>query len=336
MQVHGDSVMRGVPCHWQAVARTALLSLALLASACDEPPERPPVVRTPDWAKVSEGQTAEARRRDVPVAFENDLGLRFVYVPSMGERIDAPVDEAASDAPAASATTAVYMQITEVSVRELDRWPKAPRRKPRDSIRGATDLKPASVSFLQAQAYADWLTQRDDGWAYRLPTKQEWSHARRVDCPSDSPPEWFRRRSNLFDACAASHIEGEVMKDHFAWDDGWPQAAPVASFEPGTLGLYDMVGNVSEWCQDVKARPRAGERTGDSGAGPQGMPRLPLRPFEGGLRPVCGPSWADGAPLEWALQSEELMNASASVSMVGFRLVAERRPSGEARVKRDG
>jgi len=62
--------------------RLSLLPVALLGmSACgNENP--PPAAKTPSWAKVAPEQIAEAKKHGVPVAFENDLGMRFVLIPA--------------------------------------------------------------------------------------------------------------------------------------------------------------------------------------------------------------------------------------------------------------
>ena len=65
--------------------------LALLLPACghDEPPE----VEVPSWAHVAPEQIAEAKKHGVPVAFENDLGMRFVLIPAGTFLMGSPEDE---------------------------------------------------------------------------------------------------------------------------------------------------------------------------------------------------------------------------------------------------
>ena len=61
----------------------AVVLLALLAAAgCGDDEPAPPMVEVPEWAKVAPEQIAEAKKHGVPVAFENDLGMRFVLIPA--------------------------------------------------------------------------------------------------------------------------------------------------------------------------------------------------------------------------------------------------------------
>lgn len=87
------------------------------------------------------------------------------------------------------------------------------------------------VSWLDAQAFANRLTQRHDGFAYRLPTEAEWEYAARATAPNTdlASVAWF---------ALASAVE----------PDSRPQR--VATKRANALGLYDMFGNVAEWCQD--------------------------------------------------------------------------------------
>jgi len=42
----------------------------------------------------------------------------------------------------------------------------------------------------------------------------------------------------------------DEMKLYANWDDGFAFTSPVASYKPNAFGLYDMIGNVQQWCQD--------------------------------------------------------------------------------------
>lgn len=106
---------------------------------------------------------------------------------------------------------------------------------------GAPDLgwgrgkRPAmSMTWHAATKYCDWLS-RLTGKKYRLPTSAEWEYA----CRAGSRDAYFfgNDRSKL---------------DEYAWfrDNAKLQTHPTATKKPNPWGLYDMLGNVSEFCQD--------------------------------------------------------------------------------------
>ncbi len=103
------------------------------------------------------------------------------------------------------------------------------------------------VSWFGAQKYADWLA-RVSGRPYRLPTEAEWEYAagegkRHLKWAGVSKIARLSEYANLCD-------NGCLVKEwrYKNLHDGFPGRAPVGSFKPNAFGLYDMTGNVSEWC----------------------------------------------------------------------------------------
>ena len=88
------------------------------------------------------------------------------------------------------------------------------------------------ISWQDSQDFVEKLNERRDGFTYRLPTEPEWEYAARA--ADAAPPDlaavaWF--------GLAASSARSSR-----------PQR--VATKTPNRWGLYDMLGNVAEWCED--------------------------------------------------------------------------------------
>ncbi len=116
-----------------------------------------------------------------------------------------------------------------------------------------TDDHPVvNVSWSDAVAFCDWLT-RKDGRMYRLPTEAEWEYACRAGTQSryefGEDPEQLSRFGNVADA-SYKKAKPRAKTITITSDDGFVYTAPVAHFEPNSWGLFDMYGNVMEWCAD--------------------------------------------------------------------------------------
>ncbi len=120
----------------------------------------------------------------------------------------------------------------------------------------ADDAPVGCVSFFDALAYADWLSELT-GEPYRLPTEAEWEYAARAGATTPyywgSDPtlacEYANVRSAGADAISARQAESDLANG-FPCDDGVVQSAPVGSFKPNAFGLHDMQGNAWEWVAD--------------------------------------------------------------------------------------
>ena len=112
-----------------------------------------------------------------------------------------------------------------------------------------SDLYPVTcVSWNDAQAFIHWLSGKD-GKRYALPTEAQWEYAARGGglnrkyAWGDSKPS-----GNLADlALKRIKPKAEILD---GYDDGYAFTAPVGSYYPNDLGLFNMTGNVWEWCQD--------------------------------------------------------------------------------------
>jgi len=198
-----------------------------------------------------------------------------------------------------------------------NKWASDPDRDWAHPGFAQTDRHPVvCVDLADAQAYAAWLS-RETGAHYRLPSGAEWEYAARAGVKG--PVWWHRpadicRSANVADVSRAkAHNNGVVDPEKFAaCDDGFVYTAPVASFRPNRLGLYDMIGNVWEWTLDCLNPSQAGA------------------PVDGSARTSgdCashidrGASWTNSPRfVRLAARHADLVGARNTV--LGFRLVRE-------------
>ncbi|MEA3640546.1 MAG: SUMF1/EgtB/PvdO family nonheme iron enzyme [Lamprobacter sp.] len=136
-----------------------------------------------------------------------------------------------------------------------DSWayhPWATWRQPNKYQSSRGDLPVSCVSRNDAEAYIHWLNEQTGG-GYRLPTEAEWEYAARAGTLSS------RFWGEAIDASACEYANvadaGHEWNDGFPCNDGHEWAAPVGIFTPNPWGLFDMLGNLSEWtCSSYKHR----------------------------------------------------------------------------------
>jgi formylglycine-generating enzyme required for sulfatase activity len=125
----------------------------------------------------------------------------------------------------------------EVTFAEYDKFAEATgRSKPDDYGWGRGNRPVINVSWHDATAYLDWLSEQT-GKRYRLPTEAEWEYAARAG--TETKYWWGNDIGTNLANCRNSGSE---------WSG--KQTAPVGSFQANPFGLYDTVGNLWEWCAD--------------------------------------------------------------------------------------
>jgi hypothetical protein len=222
----------------------------------------PPVVGSAG-TKFGSGRIADATKER---PFVNSLGMEFVPVPGTQVlfcRWETRVKDYAA-----------YARGKQVD----DSWTKQVMagvpvgREPEHPVCG--------VSWEDANAFCEWLTTKESadgklpkGMKYRLPTDEEWSRAVGLEKEEGSTPQ-ERSGKNSVDfpwgtgfpppkAKVGNYVDSAWLRVRIekgirgkqmwieGYTDGYATTSPVGSFAPNTYGIYDLGGNVWEWCEDL-------------------------------------------------------------------------------------
>ena len=142
------------------------------------------------------------------------------------------------------------------------------------------------ISWNDAVAFCKWLSGKEKQ-KYRLPTEAEWEYACRAGTTtryhSGNDPEGLVRVGNVGDATLKARIPPTPWA--LAGKDGYVFTAPVGQFQSNAFGLYDMHGNVWEWCADWYGEAYYAKCPSVDPKGPASAKHRVLRGCSWGYRP---------------------------------------------------
>jgi formylglycine-generating enzyme required for sulfatase activity len=175
--------------------------------------------------------------------------MTFVLIPSGSFLMGSPPDEKNRGSSEIEHRVTIsrpfYLQTTEVTV---DQWRQVMGRRLFARKKGSGNMPVVKVSWHDCQKFIKKLNQ-DTGSRYGLPTEAQWEYAARAGSTSayfwgdeiDCSRALYANNPKKYDGCVLANRS-------FGLAAGQP--AKVKTYDPNPWGLYDMHGNVWEWCQD--------------------------------------------------------------------------------------
>jgi formylglycine-generating enzyme required for sulfatase activity len=249
-------------------------------------PVEPPVAKAPEVPREAQevpkpevkppeprvSQPEPATKTKTQRTFTNSIGMSFMLIPAGSFAMGSPTDEPGRNDDERQHPVTIsnpfYLQTTEVTQKQWTQLMEIKRSHFEDC---GDDCPMDNVSWNDAQEFIKRLNQTESGARYRLPTEAEWEYACRAGsksmfCFGDDEAKLWQY------SWYGSNSDGKTHRVGKKKSNGW--------------GLYDIHGNVWEWCQDWYGNyptsqmmdptgPKTGEyrvwRGGSWGSGTQGL-----------------------------------------------------------------
>jgi serine/threonine protein kinase len=225
-------------------------------------------------AKLSKGNSAgsSSLASTAPGTFpkagkpwQNSLGMKFVPVPGV-QGLVSIWETRVQDFSAYVSELGRGPGEDMLSMDSSGNWKQLGHSWKNPEFEQKTDHPVVGISWNEAVSFCDWLTTRERaaGWiapkqSYRLPTSAEWALA--------AGTNRFVWGNNWPPPKGAGNFAGAEIRQRLptvatinGYDDGFSGTAPVGSFKPNSSGIYDLAGNVCEFCADRDEKDRQKRR----------------------------------------------------------------------------
>ena len=210
----------------------------------------------PDWIGNASGELYGAQSQRTGKEYTNSIGMKFVRIepgsfqmgndktlpPELlpiidggdrGGRFDLLAHGDYDERPVHSVkiTEPFYMAVCEVTNLQYELFdPEHSKLRGKEGYSRDDDEAVINVSWYDAAAFCQWLCDQE-GLSYRLPTEAEWEYA----CRAETTTNFYT---------------GDLLPTEFQKNAGKERPLHVGKTAPNAWGLYDMHGNVEEWCRD--------------------------------------------------------------------------------------
>lgn len=246
---------------------------------------------TPEYVEITPGKQ-----------FTNSVGMRFVYIPPGRFVMGSPPDEIGRNEfeirHEVVLSRGFFLQVTEVTQAQ---WQSVMGINP--SEYKGDDLPVHNVSWSDTQKFIRRLNELEGDTKYRLPSEAEWEYASRAGS----------QKAFSTGALTVPGLALDPLLDLVGWYQANAGKNPhkVGARSPNAWNLYDMHGNVWEWCQDWW-EGWYGKSFGNGITDPVG-------PAKGRLKIYRGGSWFAGATYQ---RSASRMRAKPRLKSpgIGFRV----------------
>jgi formylglycine-generating enzyme len=233
------------------------------------------VAVTQDEVKQDAKKAPQVQQNKPPKFFTNGIGMKFAWIPPGSFMMGSPEEEKERQVSESwhkvTLTKGFYVGVYAVT---QEQWQAVMGNNP-SQFKGEKNLPVETVSWDDCQAFIKKLGEKDK-MEYRLPTEAEWEYSCRA---GTTTPFYFGETISTDQAnYNGNYPYGNGKQGKFR-----EKTTPVGSFPANAFGLYDMHGNVWQWCQD-----RYGEYPQKDVIDPQG-------PDAGQSRVLRGASWFDNA-----------------------------------------
>jgi formylglycine-generating enzyme required for sulfatase activity len=242
----------------------------------------------------------------------NSIGMKLVRIPPGKFLMGSPIEEVGrfdhEDEHEVAITQPFYLGVYEVTQQEYEEvmgknpsW-FSPKGGGKDKVKGmasrSRQFPVENVSWEEVVEFCRKLSERTEerrtGRTYRLPTEAEWEYACRGGARETTP----------------FHFGPTLSPDQANISSRLGRTTVVGSYKPNAFGLYDMHGNIWEWCQDWH----------DEDYYKRSPPRDPPGPEKGRHRVLRGGAWSSD-PRDCRAASRDRDAPGSRDDVIGFRVV---------------